>query len=116
MSYWTDDNREDEAAAHAAAVARLQASDEALGAIHTICHDAGIPPGHVVERVRALADRSRWRSWPEAPSEPTFAVVLFGVSGAAQGLLHPGGVLQTSVGGDYHMVAGRRWTPLSEEP
>jgi len=37
-------------------IARLQASDDALGEIHRICADAGIPPGDVGERVRKLAE------------------------------------------------------------
>jgi len=40
-----------------AEIARLQASDDALGKIHQICHDAGIAEGHAVERVRLLAAR-----------------------------------------------------------
>jgi len=36
-------------------VDRLQESDDALGTIHGICHDAGIAEGHAVERVRVLA-------------------------------------------------------------
>jgi len=48
-----------------AEVARLQATDAACGEIHQICADAGIEPGHVVDRVRQLrtkldAHESAW--------------------------------------------------------
>ena len=34
---------------------RNEVTNNACGDIHIICMDAGIPPGHVVDRVRALA-------------------------------------------------------------
>ena len=33
---------------------RLRPTDQACGEIHQICTDAGVPPGHVVERMRGL--------------------------------------------------------------
>ena len=39
-----------------AELARLTACDAACGEIHRICSDAGIPPGNVVARVRALVE------------------------------------------------------------
>lgn len=38
-----------------AEVERLSACDDAVGEIHRICSDAGIPVGHVVARVQAMA-------------------------------------------------------------
>jgi len=35
-------------------IERLQASDAALGAIHSILSDHGIPPGHIVTRFGEL--------------------------------------------------------------
>lgn len=37
-------------------IAELEATDKACGEIHEICAEAGIEPGHVVDRVRQLAE------------------------------------------------------------
>jgi hypothetical protein len=38
-------------------VTRLRDTDAACGEIHRLCADAGVPVGHVVDRVRALVEK-----------------------------------------------------------